>query len=189
MTQPTPASSARILGISGNWSRPSRTRTLVGAVLSAIQARGLGQPELLDLVDAGASLLQTMDRAKAAPEVGRLLGAMVQADVLVVGTAVHKGAYTGLFKHLFDLHDKEALSGKLVLLTATGASPGHASVIDHALRPLFMALDATVTTRGLYALQDDFESPERVGPALAVRIERSVDELARLMAGRPTRAA
>ena len=45
----------RIVGFSGNWARPSRT--LVQAVLDAASARGLGQTELIDLVDAGPALL------------------------------------------------------------------------------------------------------------------------------------
>jgi FMN reductase len=173
----------RIVGLSGNWTRPSRTRTLVQTVLDAAAARGLGQIALLDLVDAGPALLQTMDRAKAAPEVERILRTILTADALVVGSAVHKGAYAGLFKHLFDLFDKDALSGKPVVVTASGNAPAHASVIDYHLRPLFLALDATVATRGVYALADDYETPERVTPALRARVERSVDELARLLRG------
>jgi FMN reductase len=182
MSAPAPKDRpVRIVGFSGNWTRPSRTRTLVQAVLEATAERGLGQTVLFDLVDAGPALLQTMDRAKASPEVERLLHAIQSADALVVGSAVHKGSYAGLFKHVFDLFDKEALSGKPIVVTASGAAPGHASVIDYHLRPLFLALDATVATRGLYALADDYESPERITPALRARIERSVDELARLM--------
>lgn len=184
MPTPTPSEAAlRIVGFSGNWTRPSRTRTLVQATLDAVAARGLGHVELIDLVDAGPALLQTMDRAKAAPEVERVLSAIVSADALVVGSAVHKGSYPGLFKHVFDLFDKEALSGKPVVLTASGAAPGHASVIDYHLRPLFLALDACVATRGVYALTDDFASPETPTAALLARVERSVDELARLLRG------
>src|SRR5262245_185607 len=119
----TPARTVRIVGLSGNWARPSRTRTLVQAVLDAAAARGLGETTLLDLVDAGPALLQTMDRAKAAREVERLLRSILEADALVVGTAVHKGAYAGLFKHLFDLFDMNALSRKPVILTASGNAP------------------------------------------------------------------
>lgn len=173
----------RIVGFSGNWARPSRTRTLVRAVLDAAAGRGLGQTELFDLVDVGPALLQTMDRAKAEPAVARLLQAMQQADALVVGSAVHKGSYQGIFKHVFDLFDKEALSGKPVVVTASGNAPAHASVLDYHLRPLFLALDASVATRGLYALAEDYETPERLGAAFAARIERSVDELARLLRG------
>ena len=66
------------------------------------------------------------------------------ADALIVGSAVHKGAYPGLFKHLFDLFELNALSRKPVLLTATGASPAHGAVIDYHLRPLFLALAAAI---------------------------------------------
>lgn len=173
----------RIVGFSGNWTRPSRTRTLVQAVLDAAAGRGLGQTTLFDLVDAGPALLQTMDRSKAEPAVERILSAILAADALVVGSAVHKGSYAGLFKHVFDLFDKEALSGKPVIVTASGNAPAHAAVIDYHLRPLFLALDASVATRGLYALADDYESPERLGAAFRTRIDRSVDELARLLRG------
>ncbi len=172
-----------IVGFSGNWSRPSRTRTLVQAVLDAAADRGLGQTTLFDLVDAGPALLQTTDAAKAAPEVARILEAIRAADALVVGSAVHKGSYAGLFKHVFDLFDKDALSGKPVVVTASGNAPAHASVIDYHLRPLFLALDASVATRGLYALAEDYEAPERLGAAFRTRIERTVDELARLLRG------
>jgi FMN reductase len=172
---------ARIVGLSGNWARPSRTRTLVQAVLDAAGARGLGQTTLLDLVDAGPALLQTMDRAKAEPVVQELLSTIQNADALVVGSAVHKGAYAGLFKHLFDLFDLNALSGKPVIVTASGNAPAHGAVLDYHMRPLFLALDAWVGTRGLYALAGDYETPERLNAAFLQRIERTVDELASLL--------
>ena len=171
----------RIVGFSGNLARPSRTRTLVQAVLDAASARGLGKTVAYDLVDAGPSFGQTPERAKAHPEVELILGAIQKADALVVGTAVYKGAYTGLFKHLFDLFDMTALARKPVIVTATGKAPQHASVIDYHLRPLFLFFDARVATRGLYALEPDFETPERLVPSFQARIDHTVDELAQML--------
>lgn len=168
---------ARIVGLSGNFARPSRTRTLVQAVLDSAAARGLGSTELFDLVDAGPGLGQATDRSRADGKLEAVLHAAQSADALVVGTAVYEGAYTGLFKHFFDLYDMEALARKPVIVTATGASTGHASVIDYHLRPLFLFFDAVVGTRGLYAVQQDFESPDRLSPGFLARVERSVDEL------------
>lgn len=168
---------ARIVGLSGNLARPSRTRTLVQAVLDSAAARGLGSTQLFDLVDAGPGLGAATDRSQADARLEAVLHAVQSADALVVGTAVYKGAYTGLFKHFFDLYDMEALARKPVIVTATGASPGHASVIDYHLRPLFLFFDAVVGSRGLYALQPDFESPERLTEGFMRRVERSVDEL------------
>ena len=40
---------------------------------------------------------------------------------------------------------------------------------------------ALVATRGLYALQPDFETPDRLAEAFHARVERTVDELAQLL--------
>jgi FMN reductase len=61
-------------------------------------------------------------------------------------------------------------------------------VIDYHLRPLFLFFDACVGTRGLYALQQDFEGSDRLAAGYLPRIERTVDELAdllRVAAGKP----
>lgn len=171
----------KIVGVSGNLVRPSRTRTLVEAVLHEASARKLGDTALIDLVDAGHSLGHTFDRKTAGPALDTALEVIESADALVVGTAVYKGAYTGMFKHLFDLLHMNALARKPVLLTATGASPEHASVIDYHLRPLFLFFDAPIATRGLYGLQEDFEAPDRLASNFQSRVKAAVDELSALM--------
>lgn len=59
------------------------------------------------------------------------------ARARLVGSPVYKGAYTGLFKHLFDLVAPAALKGKPVAIGATGGGARHALVVEHAFRPLF----------------------------------------------------
>ena len=170
-----------IVGLSGNWTRPSKTRTLVNAVLASAQARGLGTTELIDLEDIGPGLRQTTQRDDAPPDVERAIQSLMSADAIVVGSSVYKGAYTGLFKHFFDLFAIDSLEAKPVVLTATGRSPAHASIIDYHLRPLFLFFDAAVVTRGLYALPTDFDESGHLVSACSARVERAVDELARLM--------
>ena len=105
----------RIVGISGNLTRPSRTRTLVGAILRQVEDRGLGEVELFDLVDAGPELGAAVERGKLAAAPDRVLTAIETSDVLVVATPVYKAAYTGLLKHLFDLIDPTVLDGRPVV--------------------------------------------------------------------------
>ncbi|HMN85414.1 MAG TPA: hypothetical protein PKA74_05445 [Bauldia sp.] len=45
-----------IVGISGNLTRPSRTRVLVEEVLRQAEARGLGSTLSYDIIDAGPEL-------------------------------------------------------------------------------------------------------------------------------------
>src|SRR3712207_1954116 len=126
-----------IVGIAGNLTRPSRTRTLVRTVLAEAEDRRLGETRAFDLVDAGPDLGAAVSRDGVSKQVDAVLSAIEQADVLVAATPVYKASYTGLFKHLFDLLDPKALEGRHVLLAATGGSERHALVIEHQMRPLF----------------------------------------------------
>lgn len=173
----------RIVGIAGNLTRPSRTRTLVAAVLHEAAARGLGETELYDLVDAGPELGATLQREGAVRHVGDILSAIERSAVLVVASPVYKASYTGLFKHLFDLIDPKALEGRPVLIAATGGSDRHALVIEHQLRPLFAFFAANALPISLYARNGDFVSSEELAPHVTPNIARAVDQIAALQAG------
>ena len=104
-----------------------------------------------------------------------IVDAPLSADVLVVGSAVHKGSYPGLFKNLFDLIDPSALLGKPVSLTATGGGDKHALVIEHQFRPLFGFFEAATLATGVYASTDNFSDGVPSSASLLVRIDRAVD--------------
>ena len=169
-----------IVGISGNVARPSRTRTLVDALLAEARARGLGDTRSFDLVDAGPDIGASLSREGASDRVDRILSAIERADVLVAASPVYKASYTGLFKHLFDLLDPKALEGRHVLLAATGGSDRHALVIEHQLRPLFSFFGAHILPVSIYGVNGDFENSDELSPSIVPRIARAVDQLAAL---------
>ncbi|MBN9022788.1 MAG: FMN reductase [Rhizobiales bacterium] len=166
-----------IVGLSGNLARPSRTRLLVREILDSVEARGLGRTVLHDLVDAAPELGAAIrrDDLPAAPE--RVIAAIEQADALVVATPVYKAAYTGLFKHLFDLIDPRMLEGRPVILAATGGSHRHALVIEHHLRPLFAFFRAHAAPIGLYAADADFTPEGALTEEMRARIAPAVDQI------------
>lgn len=173
----------QIVGISGNLTRPSRTRTLVEAVLSEARRRGLGDTRAFDIVDAGPGIGVSLSRDGAVAEVDRVLSAIEGADVIIAASPVYKASYTGLFKHLLDLLDPKSLQGRPVVLAATGGSDRHALVIEHQLRPLFGFFGAHILPVSLYAANTDFVSAEEIAPAYLPRIARAVDQLAIVGAG------
>ncbi|WP_294642698.1 FMN reductase [uncultured Aureimonas sp.] len=171
----------RILGISGSVRRPSRTTTLVAQLTDRI-ARALGGTgEVIELVDAAPHLLSALER-DGLGEIGRdLIRRIETADALVVGTPVYRASYTGALKHLFDLVDHRALSGRPVVLAATGGSTLHGLVTEHQLRPLLSFFGALTLPTTLYATEADFENYELTDPAIAARVERAAREAAQLI--------
>ena len=163
-----------VVAVSGGLQRPSRTLALVEELLAV-----LGEALALDvhLVELGAlapHLAGATHRAQLSAVAQRHLQAIESADVLLVASPVYRASYTGLFKHLFDLVDHEALIDVPVLLAATGGSDRHALVIDHQLRPLFSFFQAQTLPVGVYAVEADFDGYTVRNPALQARIALAV---------------
>ncbi|MEK1925922.1 MAG: NAD(P)H-dependent oxidoreductase, partial [Rhizobium giardinii] len=112
-----------------------------------------------------------------------IIDAVEAADVLVVGSPVYRASYTGALKHLFDLVDYRALTGKRVILVATGGTPLHGLMTEHQLRPLFGFFNALSLPTAVYATEADFTDYYISNTAVHERINRAVSELAQV---RPT---
>lgn len=170
------ARSPLIVGISGNTQRPSKTRALVHTVLERIEARYSVAGEAFDLTDT-PELGQTIDPRRIAGKLAEVISKIEGADILVVGSPVYKGSYTGLFKHLFDLVGPDKLVGKPVILTASGGGERHALVVEHQLRPLFGFFSAHGMATAIYVNDADFEDGKIRSESALKRIDSAVAEL------------
>ncbi|ACI59497.1 NADPH-dependent FMN reductase (plasmid) [Rhizobium leguminosarum bv. trifolii WSM2304] len=145
-----------IVGMSGNFSRPSKTRTLVTTVVEET-AQQLGRQSVVyDLVDAAAGLAQATSSTSDDPQLQRMWQDVIGCDVLVVGSPVYKASYSGLLKHFFDLIDMNALKGKPVAVVATARAPQHALMIEHQFKPLFGFFGARVAANSIFATDEAF---------------------------------
>ncbi|AWH45764.1 FMN reductase [Stenotrophomonas sp. ZAC14A_NAIMI4_1] len=159
-------------------SATSRTLLLVRHLLEALQQRLHAGVTLVELAPIARSLGQSLSRAEASPEVEQALATVESADLLVVAAPVYRGSYPGLFKHLVDFIELDALVDTPVLLAATGGSERHALVIDHQLRPLFSFLQAHTLPIGVYATPADFAGAQVNSTALQARIELAAERAA-----------
>jgi len=166
-----------VVGLSGSLRRPSRTRSLVEAVGAEVARSRPIALLVADLIDAGPGLGVALSRDDLSGTATELVGAIEGADALIVGSPVYKGAYTGLFKHLFDLIDPEALAGKPVVLTATGGGPRHALVVEHSLRPLFGFFTALTVPTAVYACDQDFLDGRLVNAGVIGRVGDAARQL------------
>ena len=171
---------ARIVAFSGNVRRPSRTRVLVEAVAAELARRRPIDLKVYDLAEIGTGLGATSRQALPLP-IGHMIEAMEGADGLIVGSPVHNGSYSGLFKHVIDFLDPASLAGKPVALTATGGGPRHALMVEHQLRPLFGFFTAHVAPTAVYAGEAEIADGAVSDPRVAERVAAAAGELAHLL--------
>lgn len=168
----------RIVAISGSLSTPSRTRKLVEDVARRIQSRSAASLTILDVAELAPDLGRSYSRPAATPELENALLAIENADLIVAGSPIYKGSYSGFFKHLVDLVDYRALTGCPVALLATGGSERHALAVEHQLRPLFASFDAATLATAVFALDREIVDGQVTNEQVAARIERLVGEAA-----------
>ncbi|WP_326678331.1 FMN reductase [Streptomyces sp. NBC_01237] len=186
----------RIVAVSAGLSQPSSTRLLADRLAAAARERlGAEQDrtveiqvvELRDLAVDIANHLVTGFPPRALKEA---IEAVTEADGLIAVTPIFTASYSGLFKSFFDLIDNTALTGKPVVIAATGGTARHSLVLEHALRPLFAYLRAVTVPTSVYAASEDWgSSGDEYTEGLPSRIRRAGGELASAVMGRTVSGA
>ena len=113
----------------------------------------------------------------AASDLQGALDAVRSADAVIAVTPTFNASYSGLFKSFFDVLEQDALTDMPVLVAATGGTERHSLVLEHALRPLFSYLGASVVPTGVYAASTDWGHGDEA-EALVRRIDRAGRQLA-----------
>ncbi|KJK46927.1 CE1759 family FMN reductase [Streptomyces sp. NRRL F-4428] len=167
----------KIVVVSAGLSSPSSTRLLADRLAAATLEHVDAETEVVELRDLATQIAQHLVTGFPSARLAAALDAVAAADGLIAVTPVFAASYSGLFKSFFDVIDKNALTGKPVLLGATGGTARHSLVTEHALRPLFTYLRALVLPTAVYAASEDWG-----GEGLAQRITRAGAELARFTA-------
>ncbi|MER7486260.1 FMN reductase [Streptomyces sp. NPDC126497] len=174
----------KLVVVSAGLSLPSSTRLLGDRLATATAAQAPADVRVIELRELAVEIAHTFTHGFPGRALAEAFEAVTAADGLIVVTPVFSASYSGLFKSFFDAlggTDADALTGKPVLIAATGGSARHSLVLDHALRPLFSHLGAVVVPTGVYAASEDWGAEGLDG-----RIERAAGELAALTAGAST---
>ena len=164
----------RVVTVNGSPHLPSKTGVILDAIvdeLTVLTDITTYRVEIANLV--GEPLVASAD--SATPRLRADLRAIEGADLIIAGSPVYKGSYTGLFKYLLDLVDQYALVDVPVVIVATGGSERHQLVVDHQLRPLFSFFQAATNSLGIYAHTSEFDKFEIASAALKARIARAAD--------------
>lgn len=160
-----------IVAVSGGLNSPSKTESLVQAILDELAEATQINVYFIKLSEIGPLLGGAIYRNQLPQRVQDDLAAVEAADALIVGTPVYRASFTGLFKHFFDFVEQTALVDVPVLLAASGGSDRHALVLEHQLRPLFSFFQAQTLPIGVYATDRDFT------PEYTVKSEQLADRV------------
>lgn len=173
-----------VVGISGNLTRPSKTRLFIDHIVGQVAKSTGAASATYDIEDLGPSFAQARRVSDLAPSARAIVEQLSSAAILVVGSPTFKGSYTGLFKHFFDLLDPTSLKGKPVILAATGGGERHSLIVEHQLRPLFGFFEALTIPTAIYASDRDFADGVIVSEAIRARAQQAVDEACRVVQAR-----
>jgi FMN reductase len=168
----------KLVVVSAGLSVPSSTRLLADRLAAAVQRATPVHVQVVELRELAVEIAQNFTNGFPGRSLAAALDAVTEADGLIVVTPVFSASYSGLFKSFFDVLDKDALTGKPVLIAATGGTARHSLVLEHALRPLFAYLRAVVVPTGVYAASEDWGAE-----GLQDRVDRAAGELAALIGG------
>ncbi|HYF74831.1 MAG TPA: FMN reductase [Nocardioides sp.] len=166
--------------MSAGLSVPSSTRILADQLAAATVA-AVHEPVEVDVVELrplAHALADNLLTGFPSGDLAEAVETVRRADAMIAVTPVFSASYSGLFKTFFDVLEKDLLDGMPVLIGATAGTARHSLVLEHALRPLFTYLHATVVPTAVFAASEDFGEP-----GLEARVERAAAELAAMLSG------
>ena len=166
----------KLVVVSAGLTQPSSTRLLADRLTTAVTERADVSVRVVELRELAVDIANHLVTGFPPPKLGDALRAVEEADGLIAATPIFTASYSGLFKSFFDLVDSEALTGKPVLIAATGGTARHSLALEHAMRPMFAYLHAVVVPTAVYAASEDWASGD-----LAQRVDHAAGELAELM--------
>ncbi|WP_405389851.1 FMN reductase [Streptomyces sp. NBC_01102] len=186
----------KIVAVAAGLSSPSSTRLLADRLAEATRERLTADQDrqvdvrVVELRDLAVDIANHLVTGFPPAALKEAIDAVTGADGLIAVSPVFTASYSGLFKSFFDLVDNTALTGKPVVIAATGGTPRHSLVLEHAMRPLFAYLRAVVLPTSVYAASEDWgSSGDEYTEGLPSRIRRAGGELASAVTGRTVSGA
>ncbi|MGP4090485.1 FMN reductase [Streptomyces sp. KR55] len=182
----------KLVAVSAGLSVPSSTRLLADRLTDEVRERLADQDhkvevDVVELRALAVAIANNLVTGFPPPQLATTIDTVTGADGLIAVTPVFSASYSGLFKSFFDLIDPDTLTGKPVLIAATGGTARHSLVLEHALRPLFTYLRTVAVPTAVYAASEDWGSgSDAHTEGLPARIRRAGAEMASLLAARAT---
>lgn len=181
----------RIVLVSASLSENSATDKLGERIVQSVQSEleKLHQDVTIYRVSLrlrAHDVVNAMLAGFASPELEADFEAVSAADAVIAVSPTYNASCSGLFKSFFDVLPEDSLCNKPMIIGATGGTPRHSLIVEHALRPLFTYLHAHIASTAVFAATEDWgahaqDSNGAGGIALHSRTRRAAQELVSIM--------
>jgi FMN reductase len=174
----------RLVAVVGAVTAPGRLNAAMQHAVNSAAARPGVTAALLSLADYRLGFADGRPLESLADDAPRVVGALAEADAVLMASPVYRGSFTGALKNLLDLTPLEALHGKPVGIVAMGASPHHYLGVDWHLRAVLAWFGALVAPTSVYLESAHFKDGKLADPSAAAALGELVTALLAL-AGQP----
>jgi FMN reductase len=185
----------RLLAVVGAVTPPGR---LDAAVRFAADRAAEGANVTATVLSLGAHRVSFADGRpleRYSDDTARVVGAIAEADAVLLASPVYRASFTGALKNLLDLTPVEALRAKPVGILAMGATLHHYLGVDWQLRAVLAWFGALVAPTSVYLEPGHFQDGKLADPGASAALGDLVGALvamalhARDQAGPPPLAA
>jgi FMN reductase len=165
-------------GLGENSSSTRLGEQLGRATVAALADEGIqAQVRHVELRLLAEDLVAQLTGRVGSPSVHEAQECLLAADGVIVITPIYNGSFSGLFKLFFDCIDPRTMTGRPVMLAATGGSPRHSLVIENSLLPLFYYFKSLIVPTSVFAATTDFKHPGE----LELRVQQAAARFARFV--------
>ncbi len=167
-----------IVGLSGSFSTPSKTRALAEEAVRRAALRFEQSSEVYDLGQFGPELGLARSFNDLGEEARRIVDRIVQAKALVIASPVYKGSYRVSSSISSISSIPSGSPANRSCWPQLAAREKHALIIEHQLRPLFAFFEAQTLATGVYVSERDFVEGRLASKAVLDRLDRAVEQFA-----------
>lgn len=106
-----------------------------------------------------------------------VLTAIMQSDVIVIGSPIYQASIPASLKNIFDLLPMNGLDRKVIGLMVTGGSSRHFLVAETQVKPIIHYMRGTMVPKYVYITDTDFNSDGSVNDEIEFRLQTLLDDV------------
>jgi FMN reductase len=147
----------RVLAVVGAVTPPGRLDAAVRFAADRAAERSGTSAIVLSLGEQRLSFADGRPLDRYPDDTARVVGALAEADAVLLASPVYRASFTGALKNLLDLTPVEALRAKPVGIVAMGATLHHYLGVDWQLRAVLAWFGALVVPTSVYLESGHFQ--------------------------------